>query len=142
MTEKGSKLPDIVRTLELNAPIGKVWQYVSTAEGIAAWFMPPSGFEPVVGHEFKLNAGPFGQSPCKVTAFEPPERLSFNWGKDWTLSFELKELPGDRTGFTLTHGGWSEESLTEFGEAHGIVRGRMDGGWTGIVAKLKALVES
>jgi len=139
---ESQKLPDIVRTLELNAPIEKVWNMVSTAEGISAWFMPPNGFEPVVGHEFTLNAGQFGMSPCKITAFDPPERLSFNWGKDWTLSFELKALPDDRTSFTLTHGGWSEDTLTEFGQPHSAIREHMSGGWTGIVAKLQRLVEA
>ncbi|MFD2328476.1 SRPBCC domain-containing protein [Cohnella sp. GCM10020058] len=136
------KLPDIVRTLELNAPIEKVWKMVSTAEGISAWFMPPIGFEPVVGHEFTLNAGQFGMSPCKVTAFDPPARFSMNWGKDWTLSFELKELSDSQTGFTLTHGGWDEDTLTEFGQPHGVIREHMSGGWDGIVAKLQRVVEA
>ncbi|WP_217597367.1 SRPBCC domain-containing protein [Cohnella sp. GbtcB17] len=136
------KLPDIVRTLELNAPIEKVWKMVSTAEGISAWFMPPNDFEPVVGHEFTINAGQFGMSPCKVTAFDPPERFAINWGKDWTLSFELKALSDSRTAFTLTHGGWDEDTLTEFGQPHGVIRGHMASGWDGIVAKLQRLVEA
>lgn len=135
-------LPDIVRTLELNAPIEKVWSLVSTAEGISAWFMPPTGFEPIVGHEFTLNAGQFGMSPCKVTAFDPPERLAFTWGKDWTLSFELKALSDTRTAFTLTHGGWSEDTVTEFGQPHTVIRENMSGGWNGIVAKLQRVVEA
>ncbi|MEK0315248.1 SRPBCC family protein [Cohnella sp. 56] len=135
-------LPDIVRTLELNAPIEKVWGLVSTVEGISAWFMPPAGFEPIVGHEFTLNAGQFGMSPCKVTAFDPPERLAFTWGKDWTLSFELKALSDTRTAFTLTHGGWSEDTVTEFGQPHTVIRENMSGGWNGIVAKLQRVVEA
>ena len=58
-------LPDIRHTLVLNAPIGKVWDAVSTSEGIAAWFMP-NDFQPIEGHQFEINAGPFGMSPCKV----------------------------------------------------------------------------
>ncbi|CAM4306335.1 MAG: SRPBCC domain-containing protein [Paenibacillus macerans] len=131
-------LPDIRHTIMLNAPISRVWEAVATSEGIAAWFMP-NDFQPVEGFEFHLNAGPFGNSPCKVTLVDPPHRLSFNWGKDWTLTFELKEQ-GDRTEFTLIHGGWSAEQVTEFGEAHGLVRGRMDQGWAGLVQKLAAYV--
>jgi uncharacterized protein YndB with AHSA1/START domain len=134
-------LPDIRQTLVLNAPIQKVWAAVSTAEGIAAWFMPPSNFEPVVGHEFELQAGPFGNSPCKVTDVNPPSRLSFNWGKDWTLTFELSEL-GEQTEFTLIHGGWDIDKVTEFGEEHEIVRSRMSEGWAGMShGKLRAYIE-
>ncbi|MCC3375964.1 SRPBCC domain-containing protein [Cohnella sp. REN36] len=138
---QSATLPDIRQTLELNAPIQKVWTAVSTAEGIGAWFMPVIGFEPAVGREFELNAGPFGMSPCKVTELDPPNRLAFHWGKDWTLTFELRELEGDRTEFTLIHGGWSEDALTEFGESHRIVRERMAGGWAGIGTKLRAFIE-
>lgn len=133
------KLPDIRQTVILRAPIEKVWKAVSTAEGIAAWFMPPSDFRTEIGFEFLLNAGPFGQSPCKVTEVDPPNRLSFNWGKDWTLTFELAELQGE-TEFTLIHAGWTADMATEFGEPHDIVRGRMDQGWTGILQKLSGYV--
>ncbi|EES74628.1 SRPBCC family protein [Paenibacillus sp. MB22_1] len=133
------KLLDIRHTILLNAPISRVWEAVATSEGIAAWFMPNS-FQPVLGYEFVLHAGPFGDSPCKVTELEPPHRLSFNWGKDWTVTFELEEK-GEQTKFTLIHGGWTVDQVTEFGEAHELVRGRMDQGWTGIVAKLAEYVQ-
>lgn len=135
----GAKLPDIRHTLTLKAPIDKVWHAVATSEGIAAWFMP-NNFEPALGFEFQLNAGPFGMSPCKVTELDPPHRLSFNWGKDWTLTFELVEQ-GEHTEFTLIHGGWTADQVTEFGEAHELVRGRMDNGWAGLVQKLAGYVE-
>jgi uncharacterized protein YndB with AHSA1/START domain len=133
-------LPDIRRTLTLNAPIQKVWNAVATSEGIAAWFMP-NDFQPVVGYEFHLEAGPYGKSPCKVTEIDPPNRLSFNWGKDWTLTFELRELDGGKTEFTLIHSGWDADKATEFGESHKIVRERMSQGWAGLSTKLAAYVE-
>lgn len=133
-------LPAIRQTQVLNAPIDKVWKAVSTAEGIAAWFMP-NDFKPVVGHEFHLDAGPFGHSPCKVTEIDPPHRVSFRWGKDWTLTFELRELDG-KTEFTLIHDGWDPEKLTEFGQPHPAVRENMAQGWTGIGQKLAKYIES
>ncbi len=33
-------LPDITKSITLEAPIQKVWETVSTSEGIAKWFMP------------------------------------------------------------------------------------------------------
>ncbi|MEF3306024.1 SRPBCC family protein [Paenibacillus sp. GYB003] len=133
-------LPDIRQTQLLNAPIGKVWDAVATSEGIAAWFMPNT-FQPELGYEFVLHAGPFGDSPCKVTELDPPRRLSFTWGKDWTLTFELAEV-GGKTEFTLIHGGWGDaDTLTEFGDPHRIVRERMSQGWIGLNQKLAAYVE-
>ncbi|MNW41441.1 hypothetical protein D3C74_185780 [compost metagenome] len=131
-------LPDIRHSIIINAPITKVWTAVSTSEGLSAWFMP-NDLKPVEGHEFIIQAGPFGQSPCKVTLVDPPNRLSFNWGKDWTLTFELVEQEG-KTEVTVIHGGWSEGQVTEFGEPHTIVRGRMDQGWGGLVGKLSAYI--
>ncbi|MBB3108926.1 uncharacterized protein YndB with AHSA1/START domain [Paenibacillus phyllosphaerae] len=132
-------LPDIRKTLLLNAPIEKVWKAVATSDGISAWFMP-NNFEPALGHEFHLEAGQFGKSPCKVTVIDPPNRLSFNWGKDWTLTFELVEQDG-KTEFTLIHSGWTANQVTEFGQPHEAVRDHMSQGWEGIVQKLGAYVE-
>ncbi|TYP78075.1 SRPBCC family protein [Paenibacillus methanolicus] len=132
-------LPDIRKTITLQAPIEKVWKAVATAEGISAWFMP-NDFEPVVGHEFHLEAGHFGKSPCKVTDIDPPNRLSFTWGKDWTLTFELA-AEGEATSFTLIHAGWTAEQVTEFGQPHEAVRDTMSQGWEGIVGKLAEYVQ-
>lgn len=138
---KQQTIPDIRKTLVLKAPIAKVWQAVSTAEGIAAWWMP-NDFEPAVGHEFHLDAGPYGKSPCKVTAIDPPHKVAFDWDKDWTLTFELKAIADDQTEFTLIHGGWDPEQATAFGEPHEVVWERMDGGWTGIIQELARYVGS
>lgn len=138
---QNNTLPDIRQTLVLNAPIAKVWAAVATSDGIAAWFMP-NNFQPEVGFEFQLNSGPFGMSPCRVTELDPPHRLSFTWGKDWTLTFELREQDGDRTEFTLIHAGWDESKVTEFGQTHAMVRERMGQGWVGIVQALAKHVEA
>lgn len=137
--ESSSALPAIRQQLTLQAPAEKVWNIVSTSEGMASWFMP-SNLEPVVGHKFILEAGPFGQSPCEVTEVQPLHKLSFRWGKDWTLTFEL-EAHGESTDFTLIHDGWDADKLTEFGQAHAIVREKMSQGWNGIVEKLGRVVE-
>jgi len=137
--EQQGTLADVVKEVTIKAPIAKVWEAVATAEGIAAWFMP-NNFEPVLGHEFQLNAGPYGNSPCKVLELSPPHRLVFSWDKDWTVTFQLEET-GEGTKFTLTHGGWNEDTATAFGEKHSVVRERMSGGWTGIVQKLVQILE-
>ncbi|MCY9006380.1 SRPBCC domain-containing protein [Peribacillus frigoritolerans] len=135
-------LQDIKKTVILEAPIQKVWDSVSTAEGIASWFMP-NDFQPKVGHEFHVQS-PFGPSPCKVTELDAPHRLSFSWDTDgWFISFLLKEVDG-KTEFTLIHGGWKEPDtiLTKPNEKSSVIRDRMNHGWEQIVNQgLKKAVE-
>jgi len=135
-----NRLPDIRHTYLFRAPIRKVWDAVATSEGLAAWFMP-NNFEPVEGREFHLDAGPYGKSPCRVVELDPPRRLSFRWAKDWLITFELSEQ-GENTEFTLIHSGWDADKVTEFGEAHPIVRDRMDQGWAGLGQKLGNYIEA
>ncbi|MDP1419512.1 SRPBCC domain-containing protein [Peribacillus simplex] len=140
--ENQHTLQDIKKTVILEAPIQKVWDTVSTAEGIASWFMP-NDFQPKVGHEFHVQS-PFGPSPCKVMELDAPHRLSFSWDTDgWIISFILKELDG-KTEFTLIHGGWKEPEtiLPKPNEKSSVIRDRMDHGWEQIVnEKLKKAVE-
>ncbi|GKU77630.1 hypothetical protein L3i20_v220270 [Paenibacillus sp. L3-i20] len=137
--ESQAMLPDVVKEIIINAPVEKVWKAVSSSEGIAAWFMP-NNFEPVVGFQFHVDAGPFGKSPCQVLEITPPNRLSFKWDKDWIITFQLEEME-EGTRFTLTHGGWLSEGVTAFNEKHDVVRDRMGNGWVGIVKKLAQFVE-
>ncbi|NGM82091.1 SRPBCC domain-containing protein [Paenibacillus sp. 7124] len=140
---RGNNLPDVVQTVVINAPIGKVWEKVSTAEGIAQWFMP-NDFQAELGHEFHLQS-PFGPTPCKVTELDPPNSLAFTWDTEgWTVSFLLKEL-GDQTEFTLVHGGWKQpdELIGKANEKSSVIHGRMAGGWAAIVQeRLKKAAEA
>ncbi len=74
-------------------PIERVWDAVTTPEGLAEWFPAPVRFEGDVAD--------FGDEKGKVLAFEPPHRLAFTWGDD-QLEFELR-TEGDGTVFVLTH---------------------------------------
>lgn len=132
-TNNKNQVPDIQQTVVLNAPIQKVWDIVSTAEGIASWFME-NDFEPKAGHEFHIQS-PFGPSPCKVIEIEAPHRLSFTWDTEgWVVTFQLKEM-GDKTEFTLIHGGWKEADaiIAKANERSAVIRERMNQGWDGIV---------
>lgn len=136
-----TKVPDIKQTILIDAPIQKVWNLVSTSEGINSWFMP-NDMEPKVGHEFHLQS-PFGPSPCKITEVDPPHKLAFTWDTDgWIVEFLLKEIE-EKTEFTLIHGGWkdSDEMIGKANEHASVIRERMNQGWSGIVKKLAEVVE-
>lgn len=137
------QVEDIQKRVVLNAPIQKVWEAVSSAEGLSTWFMP-NDFKAEEGHEFTIQS-PFGPSPCKVLEVRPPSKLSFLWDESgWIVTFELKELEG-RTELTLVHSGWkkSEEIIPKAGEKSSIIRDRMDQGWENLVnVSLRKVVES
>ncbi|MGA4719759.1 SRPBCC family protein [Fictibacillus nanhaiensis] len=137
-----STLPDIKQTATFNAPIQKVWDAVSTSEGMSTWFMP-NDFKAEEGHEFHIQS-PFGPSPCKVLVIDEPHKLSFSWDTDgWVVTFLLEEK-GDQTEFTLIHSGWKEEDaiVGKANQKAQDVRDRMNGGWVGIVnERLKKVVE-
>jgi uncharacterized protein YndB with AHSA1/START domain len=137
-----STLPDIKQTATFNAPIQKVWDSVSTSEGMSAWFMP-NDFKAEEGHEFHIQS-PFGPSPCKVLVIDEPHKLSFAWDTEgWVVTFLLEEK-GDQTEFTLIHSGWKEEDaiVGKANQKAQDVRDRMNGGWFGIVnERLKKVVE-
>jgi len=138
----GTLLPEIRKTVIINAPVEKVWRAVSTAEGIAAWWMENT-FTPELGCEFVLHAGPYGDSTCKITAFEPMRKVGFDWDRDWHLTFELRDLGDNKTEFTLIHSGFDAEKRTPFGQPHAAVRVIMDDGWEKHVKeKLPSVVES
>lgn len=136
-------LPDIIQTVLVNAPIQKVWNYVSTAEGIEAWFMP-NDFKLEEGYEFHVQS-PFGPSPCKVIEIDEPYRLSFQWDTDgWVVTFILKEV-GEKTEFTLIHGGWKEDDklVEKVQRPSSVIRETMSKGWIDIVQnKFKQVVEA
>ncbi|MBW3112160.1 MULTISPECIES: SRPBCC family protein [Bacillaceae] len=137
-----NQLQDIQQTVLFKAPIQKVWDAVSTSEGISSWFMP-NDFQPVVGHEFHIQS-PFGPSPCKVLEINPPHKLSFSWDTDgWFVEFRLKEV-GNQTEFTVIHGGWKDDDavVSKPNEKSSVIRERMANGWIGIVdQRLRKVVE-
>ncbi|MBX6396388.1 MAG: SRPBCC domain-containing protein [Alicyclobacillaceae bacterium] len=135
-------MPEIRKTVVLQAPIEKVWKAVATSEGIAAWWMP-NNFEPILGRDFVLHAGPYGDSPCKVTELDPPNRLGFDWDKDWHVVFELRKIEDGKTECTVIHSGWDATKVTKFGQPHSVVRSIMDNGWSKLLEeKLPSYVEA
>ena len=138
-----NQLQDIKQTVMFNAPIERVWETVSTSEGIASWFMA-NDFEPEAGYEFHIQS-PFGPSPCKVLEIEAPYKLSFSWDTDgWVVSFLLKEVD-NKTEFTLVHSGWkqADDILSKANEKSSIIRDRMNNGWISIVdERLRKVVEN
>jgi uncharacterized protein YndB with AHSA1/START domain len=116
--------PDTIRLERLlDAPVEKVWRYLTEAELRSQWFMggtdatPDGEFDLVVDHDRLSDEAnvpyPEGYAAFKGTVwtektsrFEPPRLLetTFQGGKNGTVTYEL--FPeGDRTRLVLTHSG-------------------------------------
>lgn len=115
--------PDTIRLERtLDAPVEKVWRYITEADLRREWFMGGTDardggeFELLIDHD-NLSADdvppPENYSKMKgstwsekVIRFEPPRLLAttFQGGKNGTVTYELF-ADGDRTRLVLTHSG-------------------------------------
>jgi uncharacterized protein YndB with AHSA1/START domain len=115
--------PDTIRLERtLDAPVEKVWRYLTEAELRSQWFMGGTDatgvgeFELLVDHDrLSDEVVPYPESYAsfkgstwaeKVLRFEPPRLLvtTFQSGKNGTVTYELFS-EGERTRLVLTHSG-------------------------------------
>ena len=105
-----------------DAPVDKVWRYLTEANLRREWFMggtdarPDSEFELINDHDnLSTEDAPYPESYAqykgnrwneRVSKFDPPRLLetTFQGGKNGTVTFELF-AEGDRTRLVLTHSG-------------------------------------
>jgi uncharacterized protein YndB with AHSA1/START domain len=138
--------PDTIRLERLlDAPVEKVWRYLTEADLRREWFMggtdakPDSEFELLNDHDNLSDEDvpyPEDYAPYKgrtwsekVVRFEPPHLLAttFQGGKNGIVTYELTP-EGERTRLVLTHSGiTSGTGAQDFG-----------GGWTSHLAVLEA----
>lgn len=113
MENNRKRLPDIFRSIKIDADIQKVWQAVSTAKGLSGWLMPCT-LEAKLGNSFTLKRESMGEwdgtIQCVVKELEPPYKIGFTWsggGLEHYVTFQLKP---DNVGtqFILIHSGWLE----------------------------------
>ena len=129
---KETNIKEIRKHILLSSPIEQVWKAVSTSDGLASWWMENT-LDKSAGENFLLHTGHFGDSPCRVTEWVPNELFAFDWGKNWHLRFELKELSPAQTELIVIHSGWDPEKTTEFGQPHTVVYSIMDEGWEALI---------
>jgi uncharacterized protein YndB with AHSA1/START domain len=96
------------RTIEVDQflpqPPARVWAALTQRELLARWWAD-GDIAPVVGHEFTLDMGGWGQVPCTVLEVRTDELLRFTFNTDWTLTWRL--VPeGSGTRLFLEHAGF------------------------------------
>lgn len=100
----------IKHNVVIKTPPEKVYQAVTTQEGLASWWCKQTTAKPEIGF---VNIFTFGQfrNEMKVTDLTPNKRAAWeciNSIEEWigtSISFELEERNGN-TLLRFTHGGW------------------------------------
>ncbi|RPD40599.1 SRPBCC family protein [Chitinophaga barathri] len=105
-------MADIRHNLVIKAAPGKVYQAVTTQEGLESWWCKNTTAQPETGF---VNLFIFGQhrNEMKVTELAPDKRAAWECVHsigEWIgtkVSFDLEEKNGN-TLLRFTHGGWRE----------------------------------
>jgi uncharacterized protein YndB with AHSA1/START domain len=100
------KLESVTIEQPIKASPARVWERISTPEGIARWWAP-GNIAAVLGHEFTLDMGAWGNVACRVIDLVPGEKLAYTFADfelHWTI---LPEADGcilrlDHKGFDLS----------------------------------------
>ncbi|MFK4144692.1 SRPBCC family protein [Streptomyces sp. NPDC004065] len=84
-------------------PVDRVWHFVTDPDELALWFPARAEIDLRPGGAVDFSGDPhLADSTGRVLAVDPPRHLSFSWGAD-ELRFDLEDLDGRRTRFTLTN---------------------------------------
>jgi uncharacterized protein YndB with AHSA1/START domain len=78
MNEMSPESLSVIVEREIAFPPEKVWRALTQPHLIGEWLMK-NDFEPVVGHNFKLNGEWGGVLDCEVLAIEQDRTLAYTW---------------------------------------------------------------
>ena len=82
-------------------PIKRVWEAVTTSEGLAHWFPANVEIDLRPGGVVTYQGDPYSEArPGRVLACDPPSYLVMTWGND-ELRFHLESLDDGATRLTL-----------------------------------------
>lgn len=91
------------RTVQIAAPIEKVWRAVTEPEHITQWFGRAEFDGAGVGARGTLTFDDYGSVPLRIEAREEPRMISYRWGNDDALGSLAAEVDDEHsTVFTFT----------------------------------------
>ena len=108
-------MPDILHDFPIFAPISKVFEAVSTPEGLDRWWTLTSSGEPRPNNTFELQFGPEYDWRARVSRCESDRCFELELtdaSADWLgtrVSFDLEPMDGG-THVHFAHRGWPSES--------------------------------
>jgi uncharacterized protein YndB with AHSA1/START domain len=77
-------------------PPERVWEAITTADHMDAWFMPRNKIEPKLGGRFAFGFGndPGAEWSGVISEFEPPRVVEFRYNNGNRLRYELHAIEG------------------------------------------------
>jgi uncharacterized protein YndB with AHSA1/START domain len=137
---------DITRTIDINAPIQRVWDALTKAELIAQWFGDAAELEAIPGGTGFFGWNAHGKFRVVVESAEAPHTLVYRWAHRETdadptpqnstvVRFDLTEIEGG-TRLDLRETGF--ENLADPQTAHA----ENSGGWTAELGDLVAYLQA
>jgi uncharacterized protein YndB with AHSA1/START domain len=106
-------MPDILHDFPIGAPIERVFEAVSTPEGLDRWWTMHSSGIPQLGAQYELGFGPDYQWRAVVSKHAPPVELEYQIVRadgDWLgtrVRFVLR-VDGGATQVRFSHTGWPD----------------------------------
>jgi uncharacterized protein YndB with AHSA1/START domain len=104
-------MPDIIMQFPVKASAARVFQAVSTPQGLDTWWTKRSTGEPKLGAAYELHFGPGYDWRARVTRCAAPREFELQVGEsheDWVnsrVAFHLAEKGGTTT-VHFSHTGW------------------------------------
>jgi uncharacterized protein YndB with AHSA1/START domain len=77
-----TETPAIEKTLELDAPIDRVWRAISDPAELTRWFPKKAEWELQPGHMGTFTWGDGEVFPIRVEKVEAPNHLAWSWGHE------------------------------------------------------------
>ena len=106
-------MKSIYHQLRIAAPAEKVYNAITTQEGLSGWWTPETKAKPETGSILRFAFGPDYFKEMKVTKLEPPSRVEWLCVKgyeEWigtTITFEI-ETDDKGTVLFFHHDGWKD----------------------------------
>ena len=136
------------RTIQIAAPIEKVWSAVTQPEHISQWFGKAVIDGTGVGARGTLTFEGYGAVPLRIEALDEPRLVSYRWGNDDASGVMPDDVDEHSTVFTFTlepTADGTQLTVVETGfEATSDPAANMEshrGGWDDELDKLVALLE-
>lgn len=107
-------MPSIHHLLTIKAPAERIFQAISTPEGLCSWWTTEAAGQPILGAEYQFFFTKDSDWRAKVVEITPPLQISWQMTQadaDWTptqLHFQLTEGEDGMTTLRFAHTSWEK----------------------------------
>lgn len=119
----------LAESVEIAAPVARVWELVSTSEGLSGWFVDATVAGGPEG-SVTLRFAPGAEGTVPILAWDPPHRIRFGMAGG-----------GRVHDITVTESGAGSRVLLQDEGVSDAEAEAVAAGWTGFLGKLRALAE-